>query len=99
MDSLVTYRNIKKSFALSSSLLQPLLFSLMGDPRPKHEQRRRTGRGIGRTEAPRGRTIREGGLGPVYRIYLIHPTVQIKRVLIDSSDLRIKHVNSKMGTF
>jgi hypothetical protein len=72
----------------------------MGDPRPTHEQRRRTGRGIGRTEAAsRGRAIGEAGLGPVYRIYLIHPTIQIKRVLIDSSNLRIKHLNSKTVAF
>jgi hypothetical protein len=40
----------------------------------------------GGTEAALEEPSGEAGHRPVYRRYLIHPTVQIKRVLIDSSD-------------
>jgi hypothetical protein len=57
---------------------------LGGEAVHKEQQRRRKRNGKG---GARGRTIGEAGLGPDYMRYLIHPTVQIKRVLIDSSDI------------
>jgi hypothetical protein len=60
---------------------------------------RAQGKEDGGTEAALEEPSGEAGHRPVYRRYLIHPTVQIKRVLIDSSDLRIKYVNSKTVAF
>jgi hypothetical protein len=79
MDSLITYRNTKKISCLI--FLSTATSSILFDGGPKANARADAAhrRGIGRTEAaPRGRTIGEAILGPVYRIYLIHPTVQIK---------------------